>query len=104
MVTYNLHEAIEMHDLNLEILSHILADPTVSPDGTAAWIHLFDSDSGAVYLKITDRILVTHQQAPNDGQTLYLIADLYRRLDNSEQAKIYLNAPTVRLIFNLNNG
>ena len=95
MVTYNLARVAHRNarfESRDAYIAQFLADPTVSPDEKKAaqeFIYLTQTVE-PVYLKRSLTEYLLHiQQAPNDGQTLYLIADLYRRLNNSEQAKIY---------------
>jgi hypothetical protein len=95
MVIYNLarvaHRNARFQTRDLYI-AQFLADPDVSSDEKKAaqeFIFLTQTVEPVYLKKALTEYLLHSQQAPNDGQTLYLIADLHRRLNNPEQAKIY---------------
>ena len=95
MVTYNLarvaHRNARYAQRDLYI-QQFLALPYLTNDEIAAGMRFIELTSRIepVYLRRALQEYLLHvQNAPNDGQTLYLIADIYRRLGENEKSEEY---------------
>ena len=95
MVTFNLARVAHRNakfDLREQYLTAFLTDPTLEE---------FERRAGEEFAKLTTEVeprllrlaraeyLIHLQEAPKDGQTLYLVGDLNRRLGDYNQARLY---------------
>ena len=95
VVTYNLARVAHRNariDVREKYIQQFLADPAItSAEKQAAnEFKQLTQVIEPIYLqKALSEYLLHVQQSPNDGQSLYIVGDLYRRLNNLENAKIY---------------